>query len=403
MENADDAIRQLARDTAGAAPLDATLTRAVFERFPFGLLVLAADGSVVAGNGEAARLLALDDHAVSRARCCTLFGCGVADGPLQDVCLTERALRDARALPDVRIDYAQDATEPRSVWVATAPIGPGQVLMQLRAGRVGDRRRRTDPHWTSGPALRVTSLGRTQLATPEGPLEGAWLRQRSGQLLKLLVCNRERITHSDEIAITFWPENERTGLQNVRHFVHGLRSHLEPGRAPRARSSFVLAHEGGYALDLSRIRIDADEFEQHAKTGLRAFERSDGEVALASLERAVALYGGDFLADEPYAEWAFTERARLHDLASQAVTALADIALRTGAVETGTDHLRRLARMEPLDSDVQQRLIRLLLTRGRSGEALRHYRHAHATWMSVLGEKPDFDLASLRRQARSTG
>ena len=187
----------------------------------------------------------------------------------------------------------------------------------------------------------------------------------------------------------------------MRHFVHALRSQLEPGRAPRTRSSFIVAHEGGYELDSSRVAIDADEFENHAHAGLRALQRSDVETARDALERAAALYEGEFLADEPYAEWAFAERGRLHEMASRTFSGLADIALEAGAAETATSHLYRLARLEPLDSDVQQRLLRLLLMRGRSGEALRHYRSTHAAWVAALGEKPDFDLASLRRESRT--
>lgn len=404
--NPHETIRQLARASSASASVagsvDGELARAVFESFPFGLVVVDDGGTVIARNSEANRLLdwPAGDESVP-ADCCTLFGCRRAGSALQELCLSERAMRDGRPLPDVRIEIAAGDSE-RTLWVATAPIGRDRVVLQLRSGQTGDRRRRTDPHWTSGPALSVRCLGRTQLATPEGPLEGAWLRQRSGQLLKLLVCNRHRVTHSDELAMTFWPENERTGLQNVRHFVHGLRGHLEPGRARRARSSFVVAREGGYALDTDRIRIDVDAFESHAGIGLRALERAEPELALTALERAADLYGGDFLEDEPYAEWAFTERARLHELAAQAIGGLVSIALANGATETATAHLQRLARMEPLDSEIQQRLIRLLLARGRPGEALRQYRHAHATWVSLLGEKPDFDLASLRREVRAT-
>lgn len=396
-DTAHEAIRRTAREATPRATPDDALAREVFDSFPHGLLVFDSQRRLVAANA-ASRLL-LPSPTGGESTCCALLGCRREGSALQELCLTERALADGRALPDVRLDFIADG-QPRAVWVGASPLGGDRVLMQLRAGRPGDRRRRTEPHWTAGPALRVITLGRTRVVTPEGPLEGAWLRQRPGQLLKLLVCNRHRVTHTDEIAIAFWPENERTGLQNVRHFVHGLRAQLEPDRAPRSPSSFIVAHDGGYGLDPSRVAVDADEFERLAQTGLRALQRSDIAVAQASLEQAAALYDGEFLADEPYAEWAFEQRGRLHELAGRAVSGLADIALEAGAPETATAHLYRLARMEPLDSDAQQRLLRLLLARGRSGEALRHYRNAHAAWVSALGEKPDFDLASLRRETR---
>ena len=402
MDTAHAAIRRAALQATPAARAEEALGRAVFESFPHGLLVFGCDSRLVAAN-PAARTLAAPLGVVEEgSTCCALLHCRREATPLQDLCLTERALDEGRPLPDVRLEFTVEG-ESRALWVATAPLDHDRVLVQLKPGRAGDRRRVTEPHWTAGPSLRVRTLGRTRVLAPEGPLEGAWLRQRPGQLLKLLICNRHRITHTDEIAVAFWPDSDRTGLQNVRHFVHALRSQLEPTRAPRARSSFVIAHEGGYELDGSRIAVDADEFEAHADAGLRALRRGELETARGSLERAAALYEGDFLADEPYAEWALAERGRLHELASRTLSGLADVALEAGAAETATAHLYRLARLEPLDSDVQRRLLTLLLARGRSGEAQRHYRSAHATWMAALGEKPDFDLASLRREARTAG
>ena len=402
METAHDAIRRAALQATPAARADEALGRAVFESFPHGLVVFGSDRRLVAANPAARAMTTPLGAAHDGVTCCALLGCRRDGSPLQGVCLTERALADDRALPDVRLDFSVDG-EPRALWVATAPLDDHRVLVQLRPGRPGDRRRVTEPHWTAGPSLRVHTLGRTRVLAPEGPLEGAWLRQRPGQLLKLLICNRHRITHTDEIAVAFWPESDRTGLQNVRHFVHGLRSQLEPGRAPRARSSFVIAQEGGYELDTSRIAVDADEFEAYAHAGLRALQREEAETASASLEQAAALYQGDFLADEPYAEWALAERGRLHELASRTFSGLAELALEAGADEVATAHLYRLARLEPLDGDVQRRLLGLLLARGRSGEAQRHYRSTQAGWMAALGERPDFDLASLRREARTAG
>ena len=40
------------------------------------------------------------------------------------------------------------------------------------------------------------------------------------------------------------------------------------------------------------------------------------------------MYRGDFLADEPYAEWALHERDRLRDLAAGALRTLAEIETR---------------------------------------------------------------------------
>lgn len=380
--------------------MDAT-ARIVFERFPHGLLVTDAAGVVVASNDRAGRLLGRPELVAECGRtCCSLLGCRTPGGPLAEVCITERALAAGGPLPEVRVDV-EAPDHARAVWVTAAPIREGQVLLELRPGVAGDRRRRTDPHWTAGPALRISVLGRTRVESPEGPLEGAWLRQRPGQLLKLLVCNRARVTHTDEIAMTFWPASERTAMQNVRYFVHELRTQLEPNREKRVPSSFVVAHEGGYGLDALRVRVDADDFEEHARAGLRAAGRGEDAEALPALEAASALYRGELLADEPYAEWAFAERARLHHLACTVVGELASIAVRAGRPDAAIGHLSRLADMEPLDGEIQRRLIGALLENGRSGEAVRRYKLAQAAFMDAFEESPDFTVAELRRQLRA--
>jgi DNA-binding SARP family transcriptional activator len=98
--------------------------------------------------------------------------------------------------------------------------------------------------------------------------------------------------------------------------VHDLRSRLEPGREARQPSSFIVGRDGAYGLDADRVSVDADSFEQHARAGLG---RSPGR-RVTRCGAAAALYRGPFLGDEPYADWAFAERDRLHELAIRCST-----------------------------------------------------------------------------------
>ena len=190
-----------------------------------------------------------------------------------------------------------------AIWVTAAAVGarPAAVF-HLRPGDARDRRRRSDPHWLSGPELRITAFGRTRVDTPEGHLRGEWLQQRPGQLLKYLISERNRVVPADVIAETLWPGTGRQGLGNVRYFMHALREKLEPHRPRGARSSFIVTVQGGYALDRRHVRIDADDFDEAISQGLEAASRGDDDFAVERLRDALALYRGDFLADEPYAE-----------------------------------------------------------------------------------------------------
>ena len=181
----------------------------------------------------------------------------------------------------------------------------------------------------------------------------------------------------------------------VRYYIHALRGHLEPDRAPRSPSSFVVRARGGYALDLRQVEVDADDFERQVRAGLDAAGSADPEQARAQLEAGLALYGGDFLADEPFAEWPIAERDRLRQLAARGLRALADVLEQAGEVDAAVDTLDRLVAMDPYDLDVQRTLLRLCLRQGRRTDAVRRYTALRRRMLALFGEDLDFTLADI--------
>ena len=143
--------------------------------------------------------------------------------------------------------------------------------------------------------------------------------------------------------------------------------------------------------------VDADVFTAAAEAGLAALRDGDGPRAEAALARAAALYRGDFLADEPEAEWALPERARLRTLAGRVFRALAGIRVRAGELDAASELLQRLAELEPLDVEAQRQLLTLLLRRGRRSEAARRYEVVARRFRRAFGEEPGFELAELAR------
>ena len=391
-------VSTVAASTAPATPARRPVPyRAVFEFLPSGVLVTGSTGHVTGANLTSRKLLgaALEQDGL---RCCDLLGCRQPGTPLAEHCITELSLSRPEPLPEVRVDVTGvDGDTPISVWVAASPIGDADaaVILQLRPGVAGDRRRRTEPHWIAGPKLRVYTLGRTRLETSEGPLTGEWVGHRPGEVFKYLVCERARTVPIDELLETLWPTG-RAAATNARQAVHTLRDHLEPSRSKHGTSSFVVARKGGYGLDASNLWIDADDFEASARAGLAAAQSADAELAEASLTRAAALYRGDFLADEAYAEWAFGERDRLRDLAAQVLRALAVLRLDAGELEAAGEQLQRLAELEPYDLDAQRDLIALLVRRGRHADAHRRFETVRRRYKRAFGEEPDLELGGGR-------
>jgi DNA-binding SARP family transcriptional activator len=377
-------------------PLDET----VVDSLPYGLVVVQADHGITSSNATARRFLPRLDEV---ERCHEAFSCRVPGGPCEHGCLAARAIARQGALPEIRIDMPPGKGQITALWVTAAGVGSRpEAVFHLRPGDARDRRRRSDPHWLSGPQLRITAFGRTRVDTPEGPLRGEWLQQRPGQLLKYLVCERNRVVPADVIAETLWQGAGRQGLGNVRYFMHALREKLEPHRVRGGRSSFVVTVQGGYALDLRNVRVDADDFDEAISQGLEAASRGDDEFGVERLRDALALYRGDFLADEPYADWALAERDRLHNLAGRALRALTKIMLGRHDLDAAADYLEQLAELEPLDAETHRDLLAVWLAQGRRTEASRRYAIYRTRMLREFGEEPEFQLQDLRPASRAT-
>jgi DNA-binding SARP family transcriptional activator len=352
------------------------LTAAVFEDFPHGIMVCEPDGRIV-GVNERARDLA-GPGAAAADTCCTVLGCGRPGTPLDGGCVSAMALEAAACLPELSLELPGGR-----VGVTAAPLGPQRSRVVIALRRAGPRRPET-------PQLRIFALGRLRVETADRPLSGDWLDQRPGQVLRCLVCERHRAVPTEVLAETIWRQAGPTAPNTVRYIVHTLRDRLEPGRPRHGGSSFVVSKRGGYALDAERVWIDADEFEAAAGDGLRALASGDEATARRRLELAVALYKGDLLADDPYAEWALRERERLRALMANALRALSH--LTRDEPELALGHLERLAQLDPFDNDAARDLICAWLRVGRRSRAVRFYRAFELRLLREFGEHPDFGL-----------
>jgi DNA-binding SARP family transcriptional activator len=365
----------------------------VFEDLRHGIAVTDRIGRVLIWNRALVDILDLDAEPLGKS-CCELFGCGTSNGPLGG-CLTEQAIRAGDSTVEVLIQRADSVP----LWATVAPMRRSGSRLVFEVRRMPLRDELLPPNGRARePRVRLFTLGPIEVRTPDGPLEGDWLDQRAGELLRYLACERHRVVPAEEIAESVWRHPRRNTVNTVRYFVHTLRSKLEPGRPKHGRASVVLARHGGYTLDDDAVWIDADEFEANVGAGSAALAHGEREAAREHFERAVALYRGDFLEDEPYAEWALLERERLRALVEKPLRALSE--LREDDPELAAGYLERLAQMEPFDGEVQRELLSMWVRQGRRSRAARHYRAFQHRLDQEFGERPAFTLSELASSPR---
>jgi DNA-binding SARP family transcriptional activator len=322
--------------------------------------------------------------------CCAVLGCAANTTPGEARCLTRLALAESglaarpwRAGPDERGMISAELVRG-----AYGPLVIFELALELGA-------RPGPPELPSTPAadVQVFALGPISVRIGGRRVDGDWLQQRPGQTFRYLLAFRGGVARSEAIADALWPDRGPGAIANVRYCIYKLREHLDD--RSRSAPSLILRSAGGYQLDPQRLVVDVDIFQSKVAAGLAAHRAQRPHAADAALAEALDLYRDDFLSDDPYAEWAFTEREYLRGLAAKALSARARIALAEDRLEAASSCLVRLAQLEPFDSQVHQLLIGVCLRRGRRTEALRHYSALRFRLARAFGEKPDFELTHL--------
>jgi DNA-binding SARP family transcriptional activator len=239
--------------------------------------------------------------------------------------------------------------------------------------------------------LEIRLFGPLAVVRGGRPLpEAAWHSRQERRLLGALLTHRGAAIPAERLIDWLWPGGGASA-GTLRSAVSNLRRALEPDAAARAPHRYILTRQGGYAWNTaSRTWIDVDEF-------LAALRPADGQRAptLAALERAVALYRGDYLADEPDAPWAAAERERLHERYLAAVQLLAEARLAAGDAAAAIEAARRGLEREPLREPLWRALMLAQARAGDTAGALQSYERYRQALDEALGAAPSLQTREL--------
>ncbi|MCL4543318.1 MAG: winged helix-turn-helix domain-containing protein [Chloroflexi bacterium] len=308
--------------------------------------------------------------------------------------------RAAVALHNASVAVYEECAARLHTGAAIAPPAAGTVA--------GNTPHQTSSHREPGvtgvvvavPFLHLRCLGHFAI-TRDGqsvPLD-QFARRRSVTLLKILLTRYGKPVHRDELTELLWPEGNPTttpALLNV--VVHYLRRGLEPEALAGHPSAFIKATGDSYVFDVSSPhRLDSQELLQAVQEGGRRESLGQTVAAIKSYERAIALYGGDFLADDRYSDWCALERGYLQESFLSAVRRLAALYLHRNDVTAAIECCRHALRIDSTLEDLHRLVMQLLLRDRRRDEALRQYRECRDALQRELGLVPAAETEALHR------
>ena len=253
--------------------------------------------------------------------------------------------------------------------------------------------------------LRIQMLGPFEVWRDGQRLTSAdWSGRKTCQLLKILVTYRQRAVASDEIIEWLWPNLEPESARNSLWVaVSHLRRLLEPELSLRGASSFVLSEPPGYRFDLAgRCDIDVDAFLDRARDGQELQQRGEWVAAIDAYLIAQELYRGEYLAQDPYKDWAIPSRERLREAFVEIEKALATCFLTLGRYREALAHTRLALDQDSCDEGAWRLTMEAHYRAGEQEQALRAFERCRATLRQELGIDPLPETLALHQRILQT-
>jgi two-component SAPR family response regulator len=240
----------------------------------------------------------------------------------------------------------------------------------------------------------VRALGRATVELGGTALTAAdWGYAKPRELLFLLITSPP-LTR-EQLGAALWPELSGRQLGNALHTA------LRELRRAVGDHDWIVYAAGHYSVNRGRaFECDVDEFESSLAAAGRARPASAG---LPDLRRAIAAYGGDFLAGMSTGEWAHVRRDELRRRFETALLAAGRLHMAAGNHRAAVTVFRRAVEHEPLNESAHRDLMTCWDALGETARAVRHYADLAALLKERVGVPPAAETRALAERLAGRG
>jgi two-component SAPR family response regulator len=237
--------------------------------------------------------------------------------------------------------------------------------------------------------LRIRALGGAVVEVGDTALTAAdWSYAKPRELMFLLASSPPMT--KDQIAGALWPDLSRQQLGNALHTA------LRELRRALGDAGWVRYSDGQYRFDRSRPHeCDVTAFEDALVAARRT---RPAEAALPELQRAIAVYGGDFLDGMATGEWALVRRDELRRAFESALLATGRLQAAAGRHQAAAAAFRRAVAHEPLNESAHRELMNCWARLGETARAVRHYEELAGVLREQVGVAPAAETEAVYRR-----
>jgi DNA-binding SARP family transcriptional activator len=268
----------------------------------------------------------------------------------------------------------------------------GHIREATQARRLAHVTRSQDVETMSPIQVRMLGTFRMTINGREVPAD---IPGQAATVLKYVVSQGRRHSPRDAVMELLWPETEpELSARRLRVVVHTLRKHLS--QVDAAGDGLIATVGTAYLLNPAvTIWTDVDEFEKRRNNGWRLHRSGYVQQAFQEYEQAEALYRGDYMEDEPYADWPILRREALRDAYVGVLSMLATISLDWRDYRGCIIWAQKLLAQDSCHEEAYRLLIESHLRLGQRARAARWYEMCARTLSTELGLEPSPETRTL--------
>ncbi len=244
--------------------------------------------------------------------------------------------------------------------------------------------------------IRIRTLGRFAIERDDAPAAAPRKESRKPlDLLKLLIALGGQAVPVARLCAALWPEAQGDAARNsFDNALHRLRKLLGGDRHVQLKA-------GGLGLDGASCWTDLGALER-CLAELDALQPDAPAAAVsACVDRALALYQGEFLAGDEELPDVLAARTRIQARFIRQMAAAGARLETLGQTAEAARLYRRIVEQQPLAEDMHRRLITCLLVLGQRAEAYEVYRRCRQQLSVVLGICPAPETEALVASIRN--
>jgi DNA-binding SARP family transcriptional activator len=269
----------------------------------------------------------------------------------------------------------------------TTPTSAALTLRQVdRAASSSSHRAIRATAYKALPDVTAHLLGEFRVTIRDHPVD-TWASGRGRAVFEYLLVHRHSKVRRDRLMTVFWPDSSSDAARNSLHVaIHGLRQSL---RTADADTAVVVHRDHAYLIDPAlEVWLDIEAFEERLKSAHQHLASAEPARAQADFEAAICLYQGEFLADDPYEEWAAAQREHLRLCYLESLDRLGMLRLDAADYAGCVDVCLKLLACDRCREDAHCRLMRCYSRQGQVQLALRQYQSCTAALRRELSVAP---------------